>query len=505
MRIPLPASLLLGFLLALVAIAPATGQERGTPAAGPPASTELSEIRELLRAQQELLEAQRAELRELRALVERLVGPGRAAAAGGAGDATPALRLAASGTSAAQGGEPLGERVGRLENDLGETRKALEGRLRPLGPFHFSGDLRYRLEPFFGGPADRSLERVRQRIRLRVNANARLNDEISGGLTLASGDPNEPISNNQTLTESFTRKPVAIDRAFLTYQPRWWKPLSLTAGKFAYTWYRTELVWDNDLNPEGISASLTFPLKGSPLDKVVLVGFQLPFHEVAGRGLTDSSAVYGGQVQTHWREAGPATFSGYAAFYNFHRADPIAEALAQRSLTGAPRLLASGVANSRTSSAPFQFASRFGLLDLIGQLEVDTGRARWPVRLLFEFVQNTRACANRDALAPGATLTAPCNPRDRQAWWAEARLGRGEERGDWNFSYTRIYAEREAVLGAFNYSDLRQSSHLTGHRLGADYKALRNVSLSFTGLFGRPLATPEAYLKRLQLDVLYTF
>lgn len=108
------------------------------------------------------------------------------------------------------------------------------------------------------------------------------------------------------------------------------------------------------------------------------------------------------------------------------------------------------------------------------------------------------------------STSAPCNSRERRGYWLEARLGRALEQGDWQLAYTRMFIEREAVMGAFNFSDLRQNSNVSQHRVELLYQAHKNVQLGFTGLFGRPLnfggTTPaENSLKRLQFDVIYKF
>jgi hypothetical protein len=76
--------------------------------------------------------------------------------------------------------------------------------------------------------------------------------------------------------------------------------------------------------------------------------------------------------------------------------------------------------------------------------------------------------------------------------------------------YARILVEREAVLGAFNYSEMRQGTNLSQHRIDAFYQLENNIQLGFTGLFGRPLVTAtsptlENTLKRLQFDITYKF
>jgi hypothetical protein len=110
----------------------------------------------------------------------------------------------------------------------------IEARLKNFGPFTFSGDLRLRDEPLFGGPANQSQDRNRERYRLRFNINAKLNDDISGGFTLASGDVNDPTTTNQTVTDFYARKPIAIDKAYVNYTPHQFKNLTLIGGKFGY-------------------------------------------------------------------------------------------------------------------------------------------------------------------------------------------------------------------------------------------------------------------------------
>ena len=141
--------------------------------------------------------------------------------------------------------------------------------------------------------------------------------------------------------------------------------------------------------------------------------------------------------------------------------------------------------------------------------------------VLGDFVDNTEACANVGNIlaAPANTAletftqsrNAVCNPHQRRGYWLEGRVGRLQEKGDWNFSYTRMFVEREAVLGVFNYSEMRQGSNVSQHRVEAFYQAYKNIQLGFTGLFGRPLVTAtspgpaENLLKRLQFDVTYKF
>lgn len=398
-------------------------------------------------------------------------------------------RISGEVDALAEHNKQLEQKVNKLEKDTQDADKGLSAKVKGLGNFTFSGDVRLRYEPFFGGTL--SQDRHRERVRLRFNAIAKFSDELTGGLTVASGDELDPISTNQTLTGFFQRKPIAIDRAFLQYNPHWLKPLTLTGGKFAYTWYRTELTFDNDLNPEGFSQALSFDFSNPVFKKITLVAFQLPFRET---GSFDDSFLHGGQVQGYWKLTDRVKAATYVAFYNWHRADPVRGAQVAGTLTGS--------SNTNTVAPGNTFASKFALLDLIGRLDVDTGKPRWPLLLQLNFVQNTRACAN--------FFVVTCNPHDRQGWWAEAQVGQTKEKGDLNFGYTFIRLEREAVLAAFNFSDLRQPTNEINHRFNVGYQAYKNVTLGYTLLVGRALLTAtspdeEPWLKRMQFDVIYKF
>jgi hypothetical protein len=61
------------------------------------------------------------------------------------------------------------------------------------------------------------------------------------------------------------------------------------------------------------------------------------------------------------------------------------------------------------------------------------------------------------------------------------------------------------VLGNFNYSEMRQGTNVTEHRFDLFYQFDRSVQLGFTALVGRPLATTEPWLTRLQFDTIYIF
>src|SRR6267143_1552434 len=530
-------------------------------------SAEVEQLRQMMMQHSQQMEAQQKMMREQQEKLNALTAELRSAQAAASSAAAAAQEAKAEQGNAkvtegqleavADATNDLNKKVAALDKDYQGEKKSLGDKIKAVGPFNFSGDFRLRDEPFIGGPTNQSQVRNRARFRARLNINAKFNDDISGGLSVASGDLNDPISTNQTLNQFYTRKPFTLDRAFITFTPHQFKPLILTGGKFAYPWYRTELTWDNDLNPEGAAQTLqwNFTNKTPVIRRFALVGFELPFTEVQHTsGVNRSrvqSVVYGGQVQAVWELASWLRLSTYGGYYNYHNPNSIALALAtangnpqtplnglltlggassQNSVTtttvrtivtadvgGVPTPLPTGV----TAVTAAQFASKFGLLDASARFDIKTAYPRLPLVILGDYVQNTRACANVGSLPTTGTTTtataittvtssATCFSRERRGYWLEGRVGRLSEVKDIQFAYTRMFIEREAVMGAFNFSDLRQNSNVSQHRVEVFYQAYKNVQLGFTGLFGRPLnwhtsAVPEPILKRLQFDVIYKF
>jgi hypothetical protein len=412
------------------------------------------------------------------------------------------------------------ETVVEKQEALGKKVDGLEGKLKGFGAFTFSGDIRLRHESFFGGgPANgtESPNRNRERYRLRFNVLAKLNDELSGGFALASGDLGDPISTKTTETGFFTRTPIAVDRAFVDYRPKFFKPLSVTAGKFAYTWDRTELTFDNDINVEGGSQKLQWNWENRFLSHFGVVGFELPLFEVSAG---PDSSILGGQVQTEWTLLPHLKITADAAFYDYQNPDTIAQ-----NQTNGNGFATLGTSTGQGGNFGFsaaaltnsfgvidgkrQFGSRFGILDTLFKVDLDTGIKRLPLTALFNFEQNTRACQNVAAfVTAGVAIT--CNLRDRQGYWAEAQFGETKSKGDLSFDYVFARIEREATVAAFVASDFRQPTNVAQHRFGVGYEAYRNVTLNFTTFMGRQLvtaqsATPERWLKRLQMDVNYKF
>jgi hypothetical protein len=479
-------------VLAGVLAAPAGAQpppQENAPGAPSPAElvAALERLTAVVEAQRRELAAQRELLERQRELLERIERRMDAAAPAGA-----TLVSAAAPASAADFSAVPQQHAGHSQPDSAAPAAA--------GPLRFSGDLRVRYEPFFQpGSADRH----RFRIRARLNGEAELSSELRAGFTLATGRLTDVNSTNQSFTDFFTRKPVGFDRYWMSYRPAAAKGLELVGGKFAPPWQSTALTFDADVNVEGFAQSFTRTGDGA-LESFSVVGFQLPLRESAGER---DSYLAGAQAGARFRVGQRGRIGIHAAGLNFVRADALARALGT---VITPALANTNRLTRDDDGNVTGFASRFLLVDLLGQAEYRFS-PRWPLALDFNFVRNTRALDG-----------------ESDGYWTELALGRAAEPGEFRFSYMFTRIERDAVLSAFNESDLRAGTNVLNHRVMFRYRATPRVTLDYSlmvGRLARPELTPELvpeprragcllvpavdcrdpYLKRMQLDAVYRF
>src|SRR5713226_7253441 len=187
-----------------------------------------------------------------------------------------------------------------------DQQKRSSGLEETLGRFRWNGDIRVRAESFFQKYSGCTLcnDRNRVRVRVRFGFEGKLNDDFNAGIGLATGPMGDPSTTNETLTTFFDRKTIGLDRGYIIYNPVAAKWFSATAGKFAFTWARTSVTFDPDVNPEGFVEKFSKDFESVRIVKNVNLQFmQLLYNEVTGTSTTslglfnghDSFAV-GGQI-----------------------------------------------------------------------------------------------------------------------------------------------------------------------------------------------------------------
>lgn len=546
-----------------------TDPPKSGPAAAPAATepsasettSEIDEIRRLLQKQQEEITELRRMILEQTRVIAALKAP-------------PDETDTALKDEAAPEPEPsptpdadVATRLTRLEERAARTESSLES--NRLGKLSFGGDLRMQYDSIYGlldgspnindpsflGNELSSRQRVRFRLRFAVggkigrdvftgayapNGEKRTDKEFEWGFRLSGGSLPNPASPNPVLTDFFSRKPFALDRAFVAWRPRPAPGLRIVAGKFEPNWTRTEMTIDNDVQVEGIGQTFSRDLRGGPLRNVTVSAWQLPLLErgstfvrnengtvdlVESRRNGRDLGLFGAQLQLGFALAPDIELTLSAANLHFTNTDainpvrvfgntlqlpvtvtiPASGSTPARTVTGVAtisrELLVSGNGNLGLSAGTNaavnrdgRLASRFNLVDLIARLEFRRYR-HLPVTFVFDYVRNT---GTRDVVTAGpggADLVLP--NRENEGVWAEIsvrrlRKDRGNDfgapvAGDLQFGYTFLRIEKDAVLSPFNWDDLVQPSDVRGHRLFFSLTADPRVTFNVTGLFNRRL------------------
>jgi Putative porin len=453
---------------------------------------ELQNLRQRLEAQEIELREQRREINELKATLQQLVNtPTRNDNAGNTCKAAiencSGKQNANSATTPAQEASNAQTAANVASEDISPSR------------FTFGGDVRMRFESI---TQDLTPNRYRTRLRVRFGVESALSQDLKGGFYLATGTLDDPVSANVTLSQFFTRKTIGIDRGWITYQPVRHKWLEVTGGKFTPNWQRSSLSLDPDLNPEGFQEKLSFEVKNPFLKKVTLSGMQLLLNELPGSVLPVSSGAdsyaFGGQFGAQLQLGRRVKTKLYASGLNWQNTDAVIQAISTGSLGG----------NRNTNAtigtgASVQYASKFLYADFIADTTFDTGFERWPLSLTIDYLRNPRAASDQN-----------------QGFWSELAMGRLANRNEVSFGYAFGRIEQDAVIAAFNESELRAPTNVVQHKLLLQWVAQKNTTVSFTGWIGRtlnrnlqnaalpPTLAPDAqdpWVKRLQLDVSYKF
>jgi uncharacterized coiled-coil protein SlyX len=455
---------------------------------------------------------------------------------------------------------------------IDEQLKNVEARVSELSAIKFSGDIRLRSESIFGqsnslangdNPAVLGNDlspRHRMRLRARLQMRGSVGQEFDWGLRFTSGSFADNISNNQTLTDFFNRKPFALDQAFVTYKPHRVPGLKLQGGKFEPPWTFTEMTIDNDLTVEGFNQSYSRSFKKPALKDLTIVAWELPFLERNSAFVRNSNgtvnidqsrrggrdlALYGAQVRARFEPNAkvalnlsvadlfysgtqfispvqvfgsqlllPLTFTIPASGTTPAQTITTQVAIARDLLVGGNANLGLTNASNNAVNRDGRLASGYNLVDMLARLELKQSK-RFPVAILLNFVTNTQTHSVVTAGPGGADLLLPNH--ENNGFWGEIQVGKTKDRGDTQFGYTFMRIEKDAVLTPFNMSDVTQQSDMRGHRLQFSYAADPRVTFTVTGivterlngLLGPFAATPPGSSNRattrLQFDTVLKF
>ena len=573
------AVLLLGLTAGLFAQTSTPSSSTATARKKKPASTsaattqqQVDQLQQLVQAQQRQLALQNQKVDQLTSQLQQLLDATQQAntaaqkAQSNVDQAASAATQAQQSAAAAQkvadqasaNATDLKTAVTAVANKTQDQDKQLSALEALVGRFRFSGDVRVRGEDYFQqGVPDRN----RARIRVRFGVDGQLNEDFIGGFALATGSMGDPSSTNETLTNVFDRKTIALDRGYVTYNPVAHSWLSLTGGKFAYPWQRTSATFDPDLNPEGFNEKFSFDFSG-PVQNFTVQGIELLYNESAAG--QDSYAL-GAQASGRLK-FGPWTTTPSFLSLKWNRPDAI---LQESAFAVAAQTTGTAATSTTPAQGPFpitgegtpsggcskglnfpafapcvfapngmtnatyvdskgvpHFYSGYNYADFIINNQIQDGLARLPINLLVEFLDNLDA--EPHPLNSKGSVLKDLGSQNKE-YGFDFSLGQVKNRNDLQFGYAWNREEQDAAIASFVESDQRAPTNILQNRFYALWKLRANTLASFTWWHGRVLNTnlennaalfntwggasktiaaagqEEGDLNRYQFDLIYSF
>ena len=132
--------------------------------------------------------------------------------------------------------------------------------LKVLEKMKFKGDLRLRHDTQWRDEGDKDYDRHRERFRLRFGVYGEPTENTDVGVRLASGSGFQNTTN-QSFDSHARGKDIFIDLAYASWEPRDY--FKITGGKIKNPLFTFPLVWDPDVNQEGLSETIKLDVSDS--------------------------------------------------------------------------------------------------------------------------------------------------------------------------------------------------------------------------------------------------
>lgn len=308
-----------------------------------------------------------------------------------------------------------------------------------------AGDLRYRFEQTYDN--SKSYDRNRNRIRARVGLYGKSGDEFDYGFRIATGNDEAPTATNQDLGDSFSKKQLWLDLAYIDYHPRFLPGSNIIGGKIKNPYYAVgtgDLLFDKDVNPEGIAVKYSHRFNGTTDIFAVAGGYCLE-----ERNTEAETSLWGFQagIRHAFDKDKKTNLVLGAGYYDYGN------------LKGTTLSFDAGNFFGNTSSGG-TFASDFTIVQ--GFAEFGFEYDKLPVKLFFDYANNIR-----------------CNTGSDTAWLTGFTVGRNKKPGDWQLGYSYRTVEADSIVGVLAERTFGGGgTDVKGHTLGIGYRVSEDVNLS---------------------------
>jgi hypothetical protein len=354
---------------------------------------------------------------------------------------------------------------------------ALPDNLKWLEKVKISGDLRYRHESIDAQSSGKDQPGTNHhRIRARLMLESIINDEWGVGFRLATGSSSDPASTNQTLDNGFTKKDIWLDLAYFDWHPKAIERLNVFGGKMPLPFYRAgnnQLIWDDDVNPEGIAAKYTIPL--TEYDNLYVNGGGFWLKEDVGAA--GGSGLWGAQTYLKHGFENKNYILGGVSFYAFSALDGKSTLFSDTK----------GYGNTVTTVGGKTFYTMdYDVFEGFGEYGFKIGEL--PTIVYGSYVKNTSANTSEDT-----------------GWLIGATFNKAKDPGSWELGYNYRDVEKDAVLGVITDSDfIGGGTDGKGNMFSGKYQLTKNIQAVLTYLLTKKGASEDDY-RRLMADLVFKF
>jgi len=334
-----------------------------------------------------------------------------------------------------------------------------------LSKLHIKGDVRFRDKEIQRDDKDNSYD---TQYRARVFVDYELSDTILFESSISSGKGN-PTSGNINFGEGIKGEIFQIDILDIAYKS---EDTWLRAGRSQYFFYRpikTQLIWDNDLRPEGLSYGLD---TGDKLTAAIWKVHRLENEATS----TGDIYMFVGQYM-HPMSVKDKTFNIGGGFYYY-------DGVKGNSAPYANGPLGNSVDANNLYTQDYAIAEGFGEI-LLTEVEGQ------PIRFATILAYNAAAKSHNF----GYDL--------------RAELGEIKHNLDWKIAYSYRNIQKDAVFGAHNDSDfLGGGTDGRGHVFLPKMQINKNMDIGGHFQFSKLYTdsnTKDSKYRRMHLDVMFKF
>ncbi|MCL2145468.1 MAG: putative porin [Endomicrobia bacterium] len=348
----------------------------------------------------------------------------------------------------------------------------------------FSGDIRLRYQSDW---APDVTTRSRERLRLRFGFEARPAENMTAAFGLAtsatsSGSDENPTSTNYTF-QGFNKAPIFIDYAYLQYDIQ--NIGKLSAGKIKgsmATWNIKQLIWDGDINPDGVTLNLNNRKLGNGFELFGNIGWLIINGDVqesnSGRP-NDMPDVYILQPGVNYKNG---SFSARAAL-----------GYQQFNTKGRAPYGSNATGNYLGDAARYTNLTDFRLINPAAEIKMSEAVGKYTVKVFGEYVKN---------------LDDSVYKNDNEGGLYGITFGddRISKFGDWNVTYAGRYLMSFAIPYGLGFSDAYNGRpNVRGYEIGLNFGLTKNTAFAFNYLNYDLINGNKAQQSLAQCDISYKF